>query len=100
MINIIVYYDIVTTVEPKRIALKEANEQLEAANNKLASVRTLTTLTPLTTNLALPTSAYIYLSSFTVPLPSTSSLRPSFRACSQPLRTPLLSLRSTPSSPS
>ena len=58
MINIIVYYDIVTTVEPKRIALKEANEQLEAANNKLASVRTLTTLTPLTTN-PLPTSSYI-----------------------------------------
>ena len=99
MINIIVYYDIVTTVEPKRIALREANEQLEAANNKLASVRTLTTLTPLTTN-PLPTSSYIYLSSFTVPLPSTPSLRPSFRACSQPLHTPLLSLRSTPSSPS
>lgn len=32
------YYDIVTTVEPKRRALAEANQQLEEANAKLKSV--------------------------------------------------------------
>merc|ERR1719181_1857986 len=38
VINIVMYYDIVITVEPKRIALAEANAQLEAANKKLKEV--------------------------------------------------------------
>jgi dynein heavy chain len=41
IINIVIYYDIVVTVEPKRKALKEANETLEAANTKLAAVNKL-----------------------------------------------------------
>ena len=38
VINIVEYYDIVTTVEPKRQALREANEQLAEANSKLKAV--------------------------------------------------------------
>ncbi|KAH8058729.1 hypothetical protein JL722_5961 [Aureococcus anophagefferens] len=38
VLNIVTYYDIVITVEPKRIALAEANAQLEAANAKLKAV--------------------------------------------------------------
>ena len=38
VLNIVMYYDIVVTVEPKRIALAEANAQLEAANKKLKEV--------------------------------------------------------------
>mmetsp|Transcript_13327 Transcript_13327/g.19913 ORF Transcript_13327/g.19913 Transcript_13327/m.19913 type:complete len:1361 (+) Transcript_13327:1-4083(+) len=38
VINIVTYYDIVITVEPKRIALAEANAQLESANNRLKNV--------------------------------------------------------------
>jgi dynein heavy chain len=38
--NIVIYYDIVTTVEPKRKALAEATTQLNAANEKLAIVTT------------------------------------------------------------
>merc|ERR1711871_1043428 len=38
ILNIVIYYDIVVTVEPKRKALAEANAQLEAANTKLAEV--------------------------------------------------------------
>ena len=38
VINIVMYYEIVVTVEPKRIALREANEQLDAANTQLAEV--------------------------------------------------------------
>jgi len=41
VINIVSYYDVVTTVEPKRQALKLAGEQLEAANSKLAEMRAL-----------------------------------------------------------
>jgi dynein heavy chain len=41
VINIVMYYDIVTTVEPKRKALAEANEMLEGANNKLKEVTEL-----------------------------------------------------------
>mmetsp|Transcript_7029 Transcript_7029/g.18100 ORF Transcript_7029/g.18100 Transcript_7029/m.18100 type:complete len:3653 (+) Transcript_7029:117-11075(+) len=41
ILNIVIYYDIVVTVEPKRKALKEANEQLSAANTKLAEVTAL-----------------------------------------------------------
>jgi dynein heavy chain len=36
IINIIMYYDVVIQVEPKRQALREANETLEAANTKKA----------------------------------------------------------------
>ncbi|CAM9493015.1 unnamed protein product, partial [Ectocarpus sp. 13 AM-2016] len=39
VLNIVQYYDIVRTVEPKRRALQEANDQLEAANNELGEVR-------------------------------------------------------------
>ena len=39
VINIVNYYDIVLTVEPKRQALREANEQLAAANEQLQVVR-------------------------------------------------------------
>ena len=38
VINIITYYDIVVTVEPKRIALAEANKQLAEAQEKLRIV--------------------------------------------------------------
>jgi len=38
IINIVNYYDIVVTVEPKRQALREANEQLSSANTRLSSV--------------------------------------------------------------
>ena len=38
VLNIVAYYDIVTTVEPKRKALAEANTQLEEANTKLKAV--------------------------------------------------------------
>lgn len=41
IINIIMYYDVVTQVEPKRQALREASETLEAANTKLAEVKAL-----------------------------------------------------------
>ncbi len=39
VLNIVQYYDIVRTVEPKRRALQEANDQLEAANLELGEVR-------------------------------------------------------------
>ena len=39
MINIVTYYDIVITVEPKRKALAEANATLSEANEKLAVVQ-------------------------------------------------------------
>ncbi len=38
VINIVKYYDIVVTVEPKRQALKQANEQLATANARLDGV--------------------------------------------------------------
>ena len=38
VLNIVTYYDIVVTVEPKRKALAEANAQLLAANSKLDTV--------------------------------------------------------------
>lgn len=38
VLNIVMYYEIVVTVEPKRKALAEANEQLENANNTLKAV--------------------------------------------------------------
>jgi len=38
LINIVMYYDIVVTVEPKRQALKQAQSDLEEANTKLAEV--------------------------------------------------------------
>merc|ERR1712072_512307 len=41
VINIVIYYDIVVTVEPKRKALAEADAQLLAANTKLAEVKAL-----------------------------------------------------------
>ena len=41
VLNIVQYYDIVRTVEPKRRALQEANDQLEAANLELDEVRLL-----------------------------------------------------------
>jgi dynein heavy chain, axonemal len=40
-INIVIYYDIVTTVEPKRKALAEANARLESASSKLKVVKDL-----------------------------------------------------------
>jgi dynein heavy chain, axonemal len=39
VVNIVMYYDVVITVEPKRKALKEANEQLESANTQLKQVQ-------------------------------------------------------------
>jgi dynein heavy chain len=39
VINIVNYYDIVLLVEPKRIALRAANEQLAEANSQLQTVR-------------------------------------------------------------
>jgi len=41
VLNIIMYFDVVITVEPKKIALKEATETLSAANLKLAEVQAL-----------------------------------------------------------
>merc|ERR1719409_2279606 len=41
IINIIMYYDVVVQVEPKKQALREATETLEAANNKKAEVDAL-----------------------------------------------------------
>ena len=38
VVNIVMYYEVVTTVEPKRKALAEANAQLEAANSQLEEV--------------------------------------------------------------
>jgi dynein heavy chain len=38
VVNIVMYYEVVVTVEPKRKALQEANDQLEAANSQLATV--------------------------------------------------------------
>ena len=38
-INIVNYYDIVLLVEPKRIALRAANESLTVANEQLETVR-------------------------------------------------------------
>jgi dynein heavy chain len=38
VVNIVLYYEVVVTVEPKRKALAEANEQLEAANSQLKEV--------------------------------------------------------------
>lgn len=39
VINIVSYYDILVTVEPKRKALAEANERLQSANEQLTRVR-------------------------------------------------------------
>ena len=41
VINIVTYYDIVVTVEPKRKALAEANAELQSANTRLAEVQAL-----------------------------------------------------------
>jgi len=38
VVNIVLYYEVVVTVEPKRKALAEANEQLESANSQLKEV--------------------------------------------------------------
>ncbi|OEU08548.1 hypothetical protein FRACYDRAFT_249440 [Fragilariopsis cylindrus CCMP1102] len=38
VLNIVTYYDIVVTVEPKRKALSEANAQLLGASSKLETV--------------------------------------------------------------
>jgi len=38
VVNIVMYYEVVVTVEPKRKALAEANEMLEKANTELAEV--------------------------------------------------------------
>ena len=40
VINIVKYYDIIVTIEPKRLALKQADDQLAAANCRLAQVLT------------------------------------------------------------
>lgn len=42
VLNIVQYYDIVRTVEPKRRALQEANDQLAKANLELGEVRLYT----------------------------------------------------------
>eukprot|EP00947_MAST-08B_sp_MAST-8B-sp1_P001611 g1611.t1 len=39
VINIVIYRDIIVTVEPKKLALAAATAQLEAANTKLASIK-------------------------------------------------------------
>ncbi|CAM9207540.1 unnamed protein product [Chrysoparadoxa australica] len=39
VLNIVNYYDIVASVEPKRKALRDANEQLSVANSELSEVR-------------------------------------------------------------
>merc|ERR1719375_507588 len=41
VINIIMYYDVVVQVEPKRLALKEATETLDAAQLKLSNAKAL-----------------------------------------------------------
>merc|ERR1719326_1122993 len=41
IINIIMYYDVVIQVEPKRQALREATETLDNANSQLAEVKAL-----------------------------------------------------------
>lgn len=41
VVNIVTYYDIVVTVEPKRQALAEANAELNAANTRLSQVNAL-----------------------------------------------------------
>merc|ERR1719382_317575 len=41
IINIIMYYDVVIQVEPKRQALREATETLNKANARLAEVKAL-----------------------------------------------------------
>merc|ERR1712139_263120 len=41
IINIIMYYDVVIQVEPKKQALREATETLNAANIRLAEVKAL-----------------------------------------------------------
>merc|ERR1719299_274974 len=41
VINIIMYYDVVVQVEPKRLALKEATETLAAAQEKLSNAKEL-----------------------------------------------------------
>ena len=38
VVNIVMYYEVVVTVEPKRKALQEANDQLESANAQLSTV--------------------------------------------------------------
>lgn len=38
VLNIVMYYEVVVTVEPKRKALAEANEQLDSANSQLKAV--------------------------------------------------------------
>ena len=38
VVNIVMYYEVVVTVEPKRKALQEANDQLESANAQLFTV--------------------------------------------------------------
>jgi dynein heavy chain len=38
VLNIVKYYDVIQTIEPKRKALKEATDQLEEANEKLGIV--------------------------------------------------------------
>eukprot|EP00931_Biecheleriopsis_adriatica_P017411 TRINITY_DN1250_c0_g1_i8.p1 TRINITY_DN1250_c0_g1~~TRINITY_DN1250_c0_g1_i8.p1 ORF type:complete len:2173 (-),score=601.12 TRINITY_DN1250_c0_g1_i8:164-6553(-) len=50
IINIIMYYDVVVQVEPKRNALREATETLNNANTRLAEVKAL--VAELETNLA------------------------------------------------
>ena len=39
VINIVKYYDVIQDIDPKRKALKEAEEQLAEANEKLEKVR-------------------------------------------------------------
>jgi dynein heavy chain len=39
VVNIVSYRDIVVTVEPKKLKLKEANDELESANTRLEEVR-------------------------------------------------------------
>lgn len=39
VVNIVTYRDITVTVEPKKLKLKEATEELESANTKLADVK-------------------------------------------------------------
>ncbi len=41
VINIIMYYEVVVTVEPKKKALREAGEKLANANEKLTQVNAL-----------------------------------------------------------
>ena len=41
VLNIVQYHDIVITVEPKRKALAEANEQLLSANARLTQVQAM-----------------------------------------------------------